>query len=705
MTTARARATGARSRVVVAGACVAVAVVAWQAWAGQPVGLDAVVVATVSGVAIGSVLAVAASGLVLTYTASGILNLAHGAVGMFLAFVYWELRVNRDLPTPLALLLVLGLVAPLLGIVIERLVVRRLRHAPLVAQIAATVGLMLALMGIAGATWRPATVSRSLPAFFGSAGFAAPGGIVVTWHRLIAVAVALVAAAALWVLLYRTRLGVLMRAVVDDPELAASNGVRPWLVSAAAWAIGAVTAGVAGILLAPEVTFAVEPLTLLVVDAFAAAVIGRLRSLPLTWLGGLVLGLLNAYALTFLDLGGRWSNVRPAIPMILLFVAVLALPPVVLRLGEHVARAPLPRPPSWPRSLIGAVVLVLLAAALAASVSPVTVNRLTLALTTAMVMLSLVPLTGWAGEVSLAPMTFAGIGAFAMVAVAGDSGSVLGILAAVAAALLGGLAMAVPALWLRGVYLALASLAFARIAEVAFFPQPGVFGPSDTGARTVAPLDVLGWQLTSPRGYLVAVAVVFAVVGLGLVALRRSWYGRRLLALHDTPAGLASVGLDPAMTRLSVYALSAALAGLGGALLAVYKVAVVPGDFGMLHGLVIVLLLVIGGVATVSGALLGGLFSVLLVMAQDAWDLPLLSTLAVVGPGLAAIAISQTPQGAAAGIGEALDRLMPWRRDPTGDEPDPAELGRTRQFTPEDLAAVDDVLALPEEYRSGTARA
>lgn len=678
------------------------AVVASQAWAGQAFTTSAILGATISGLAAGAIFAVAAGGLVVTYVTSGIFNFAQGAIGMVLAFVYWELRENHHLPTPLSLALVLGVAAPVLGATCEFVVMRRVRDAPTVHQIMVSVALMLALMGIAGAVWPSTTVSRSLPPFFGNEGFSL-GPIVVTWHRTIAICVAALVAVLLRLLLFRTRLGVAMRACVDDRDLAALHGARPNLASISAWALGSTMAALAGILLAPEIPFSVAPLTLLIVDAFAAAILGRLSSLSLTFVGALLLGLLNSYAVVFLDLEGRWSSAPAAIPTVFLFFVLLSLPQRRLAPGRRPAVAPGPPAPSRVEGVVGTAALVGVTVVLAVVLPLDQINRLTLAISMALIMLSLVPLTGWAGEVSLAPMTLAGIGAIAAVKVSDGSTTPLGLLAAAAVAVLAGLAMAAPAVRLRGLYMALASLAFARMVELLVFPQPEVFGVSSAGTVSVAPLAIGGWHLTSPRALLAATVVAFAVASLVLLVLRTGPYGRRMIALRDSPAACATLGIQIFRTKLSVYALSSAIAGLGGVMFALYRGQVGTSDFTLLASLPVVLLAVVGGITTISGALFGGLAFTSVLVAQSAWQLSAVQTLVLLGPGLAAIAIGHSSNGAAPAISAALKHLSPsWLGGSRSMPPDdPGELGLTRPFTAKAISVVEDELRLPQEYRHG----
>src|SRR5689334_20093751 len=144
----------------------------------------------VVGISLGGIYAISALGLVVTYNTTGIFNFAHGAIGCFCAFCYWELRVNRDFPAPVALFLVIFVIAPLIGIILDKVLMQRLRNATLVVQLMVTVGLMLSFMGITLTIWKPNT-GRSLPHFFESSKGIKFGDVTATWHRIITVVLAL----------------------------------------------------------------------------------------------------------------------------------------------------------------------------------------------------------------------------------------------------------------------------------------------------------------------------------------------------------------------------------------------------------------------------------------------------------------------------------------------------------------------------------
>ncbi len=315
--------------------------------------------------------------------------------------------------------------APLFGAGIERLLMRRLASAPLVAQLVVTIGLMLALIGLAAFIWNPGD-PHAIGTFFGSEGFNI-GTTFMPYYRLITIVAGIVIAIALRFVLYRTRLGVAMRAVVDNRDLAGLNGVHPGRVSAASWALGSAMAAIAGIFLAEELsTLSIEILTLLIVDAFAAAIIGRLKSLPLTYVGGMIIGLSISFQQNFLTWSGRWSTAAFAIPTIILFLALLFLPQDRIE-GKMSYVLKSPRLISMKRALFGFAIVFVTVLILSGGLDRPNVRRLTIALVTALIMLSLVPLTGWAGQISLAQITFVGIGAWATFEFSTAGGELFGL--------------------------------------------------------------------------------------------------------------------------------------------------------------------------------------------------------------------------------------------------------------------------------------
>ncbi len=600
------------------------------------------------GVVTGAVYAVAASGLVVTYATSGIFNIAHGAIGMFMAFTYWELRINQGWPAPVVFILVVIIMAPLLGALIERVLVRGLRNASIATSLVVTVGLMVAFIGLAQNIWDPRE-PRRLPGFF-EPNKLKIAGVNVTWHEAATILIAAALAIFLWILLNRSRVGIAMRAVVDDRNLLGLNGARPDQVSMLSWAIGASMASIAGILLAPVLQMDVIVLTLLVVNAYAAAFVGRLRSLPLTFAGALALGLIESYTIAYVNLSGWLLGLRPALPVLFLFMALLALPEARLRAGRLVGTL-MPRVPSLRRSALGGVALVAAAGVVSFLLTSADLIRAGQGIALGIIMLSLVLLTGYGGQVSLCQLTFAGVGAFAMGKYGGD-GSLLGVVIAGAlAAVIGGL-VALPSLRLQGLYLALSTMAFALLMEQMFFKNENIFGFG--GSLKVGRLDLPGISFDGDRAYFVLLALVFGLFGMFVLSIRRGPFGRVLAAMRDSPIACATLGLSLTRTKLAVFMIAAGMAGIGGALYGGLKSEAGTQDFLMLFNLPLLLLAVIGGITSVSGALIGGILYAMPALVPFAW----VGELQFLWTGIGAVTIGRNPNGLAFQISEQLRRIL-----------------------------------------------
>jgi branched-chain amino acid transport system permease protein len=689
--------------------------VSWQAWAGNEVNATSLLNLLVFSLPLAGIYAMSASGLVVVYTTTGVFNFAQGAIGMFFAYVYWQCTDDVQgwgMPTWLALPLVVFVAAPLVGMALDRALMRHLQGQSLVVQLMVTVGLMFAIIGVVGLIWDQ-NEAHSLPPLFGGEGFNI-GDVVLTWHRFATIVTAIALAIGLRILLFRTRLGIAMRAVVDNRGLAALSGARASLLSGFSWGLGCAVAALAGILLAPEVNMAAGgALTLLIISSFAAAVVGRLRSLPLTYVGALILALAVGWANNFLSFSGRWTNVSDAFPTIMLFIALLLLPAANLRFARTFVIQRHERVSSVRDTVIGMVALFIVMWVISGQLSDTNLGRFALGMCTALVALSLVPLIGWAGQVSLAPLAFAGIGATAYARLGGETGRPIAVLWAALICVPVGALLALPAMRLQGLYLALATMAFASLVEFVFFAQPFAVGLGS--ALPVAPVELFGFDFQSRQGFLMLITAVFGIASVGVVALRRSAFGRRLIALRDSEAASATVGVNILETKVLVFSLSAAMSGFAGAFLVMYYRTLGSGNtngFAMLAGLAIVLALVIGGVSCVSGALFAGIFGLVTVLIQESWHLDLWKTFAILAPGLAALGIMNNPAGAVVAIGEGFAPLLPWRQDARDEaaelkeataEPEVGELGLTREFEEADVLVLDRGLGITNEVPRATA--
>jgi branched-chain amino acid transport system permease protein len=647
---------------------------------------------TILGLVTGGVYGIAASGLVVTYTTSGIFNFAHGAIAMLAAFTYWQVRFDWGWPTPLALAVVLGILAPLLGAVLYGVVMRGLRGTSEVTRIVVPVSVMLGFLALATWIWEPEPRSPRLFAkFFGEGKTVDVFGVNISWHELIAMGLAVAIAVGLRYLFFHTRRGVAMRAVVDDPDLLELNAGRPERLAVMSWALGAFLAALAGVLITPIQGSAMSAtaLTLLVIDAFAAAMFGRLRSLPRTFLGALVLGLAGSYVIGYFPAEDwTWTaNFRVSIPMIALFVVLLFLPQDRLRGATVLRTRERFRLPTVSTAVVWGGVLIVAVWLLREIMAPTAVNSLAFGMTAALTALSLVLLTGYAGEINLAVLSFGAIGAI-IVHHFGQTGSgpdarsnLLGyLLAGVVCALVGAL-VALPALRLRGLYLALATIAFGVfvsnmiLREITERQLPLFhtrFSIFPNGNLTVARPEFGPFDMASTPTFLVFVTVLFAAVGVGLIALRHSGFGRRLTAMKDSPAASATLGQNLLTLKLAVFMGSAAIAGVGGALMTSQIGSANIDRYAIFLSLSLLMLTVVGGIGYVSGALFGGLlFGVGFVALQDTFDklgadhsnlegmFTFLANLTTVLPALMGVGLGRDPSGV---VSRFVDDFAPLRR-------------------------------------------
>jgi branched-chain amino acid transport system permease protein len=606
---------------------------------------------TLIGISAGCVFAVAASGLVLTYTTTGVFNFAHGAVGMVAAFVYYQLHVDVGLPAPLALLLVLGVLAPLVGLALER-IMRSFRHAPPGTTLTVTIGLTIMLIGVIQYLYQSDGQQRTSEYIFGDRAVSILGARI-RWDEVAFFLVAVAVAVGLRYLLKATRTGVAMRAVVDNADLAALTGAPPLTIARTSWILGSVLAALAGVLYAPTAgALDAINLTFFVLSAYGAAVFGKLKSLALTFAGAIVLGLIQGYAPIGFPKTEVWNHLQVGVPGVFLFLVLLALPDAKLSVGRIVGRDTPAVPRLRTTVLRGA--LFVPAVAVCATLVGDNIGDLHRALIYGTLLLSLVLLTGYSGQISLAQYVFFGLGAFAMAKVGGGD-SLLGMGAAAAIAVPFGVVVALPALRLQGLYLALVTFALAQVSRDVIFQDSRIYG---LGSVKVGRLQLFGIDFTGDQAFAVLCALVFALVAIGVLTLRRGPFGRRLAAMRDSQAACATLGMDVRRTKLTVFALSSAIAGLAGALYGGLGFTVSQLDFEPLYNVLLFLFAFVGGITTVTGALLGGSLFALLPLVQS--ERPELAGLVFAVIAVVAVALGKQPNGMAgllfAGRGRQTDR-------------------------------------------------
>ncbi|MFF3606333.1 ATP-binding cassette domain-containing protein [Streptomyces sp. NPDC002463] len=518
---------------------------------------------TLAGLAVGSAAALTGIGLVVTYRATGVLNLAHGAVAMICAYVLRQLVVVWGWPLPLGALVTLLLVAPALGLVLDRGVFRplALRGSNPAQTLVATIGVFVLLVGGAVLLWGPGARDDA-PVILGDD----------PWAQLAAVLAlaCLVGAVTRW-----TRFGRELRAVVDNRPLAVLAGIDADRVAAAGWAFGSFTAGLTGVLLAPYVRLDPYGMPLLVVEVIAVAVIARMRSLPVAVGAALAIGVAQAQ-LTRLHPEGWAGPLLQAVGANLFVVALLVAALVLPGVGGK-GRDALPPPTRAPRVppalwlVVG--VLLLLPLGLAGSDLHTAVQVPALAV----ILLSLVVVAGRGGQIALGQAAYAGLGALftALLAAAGIP-TLLSLALSVPMVAVAGLVTARPAIRRHGLALALATLAVGVAVSRFVLTQP---------------YATAGLSLGRPGGFsddraFYALELVVLAGCLALVAaLRRGRTGRALAALRDHEPGAEAAGVPVPRLKLLAFVLGAALAALGGGLLGMGLRAFDPDQYDPVRGL------------------------------------------------------------------------------------------------------------------------
>jgi branched-subunit amino acid ABC-type transport system permease component len=557
----------------------------------------------ITGIATGSLYGVAAMGLVLTYKTSGIFNFAHGAVAAGSAYIFFELHTRMGLPWPMAAAIVMLVAAPAAGILMER-IARGLADAPPATKIVATVGLLLAVQGTATAIF--GSTALFYPQFLPKRSFEF-GGVIVGADQIIMMALAALSAGGLYVFFQSSRLGVAMRGVVDNAELLDLTGTNPNRVRTQAWVIGTVFAAASGILLAPTIGLDAFLLTLVVIQAFGAAAVGRFSSLPLTYLGGILIGVGAAISTKYVAEIPTLAGFPSSLPFIVLFGVLL-----MTKRGTFLEGATRPHVvdhrhalPGWlPRSgrILGVGIAVLVPLVAGARL-PVFTNAVIYVL----IFLSLRLLVRTSGQISLCHAAFAAVGASTFAHLSSGVGlpwPVALVAAALATAPLGAL-VAIPAIRLSGLYLALATLGFGVLVERLVFPTALMFG--GTGTRHAGRPALSGLNLASDKGYYgVCLAIVLAVA-LGMYWLNRSRLGLLLQAMADSPVALAAHGVSVTVTRVLVFCISASMAGLAGALFGGLSGSISGVGFGAFQSLTWLAILVIAGTGEFSAAALAAI--------------------------------------------------------------------------------------------------
>ncbi|GAA1627761.1 branched-chain amino acid ABC transporter permease/ATP-binding protein [Nonomuraea maheshkhaliensis] len=637
-----------------------------------------------SGLVTGAVFAVMGSGLTLSYAATGVFNFAHGAIGFLTALLFHQLN-EAGLPAPLSALASVALFAPALGYLLHKAMFRGLSQAGETAQIVATIGLTIALPAlgllVVDVAGLPPADATALPRGVGPHP-AQPFdvlGVRLDSDQVITFAVSAVAAAGLWAFMRHTPYGLRMRASVDRRRLATLRGIDADATSALAWMLGSGLAGLAGVLAVSVLGLDATAYTVLLFASATAAVFGRLRSIPWTFAAGLALGVVQNLVAGYTDFLEEVTGLRTAVPVILLFAGLVLLNRSRERVAGSAAEdAPPPDHlaglPPWRRRLPWALgVAALVAFAFAGSDYYVGVAAQGLVL--ALIFCSFVVVTGIGGMVNLAQAAFASMAALTC-GWAFTSGLpfVVAILLGVLAAAAVGMLVALPALRLGGRVLTLATLAMALLADQVLF-QVDAFSNGTIGWQ----LPALGFGLADTSDPRVRVIVLLALIGLVALLIRnleRSASGRAILAVRSAPAAATTSGLSAPRTKIVLFALASAVAGLGGVLFAISKGSITATDLPAFAGFVWLAVVVLQGVRRVGGAVLGGLVAVAVPELLATWDVSAHVGAILFGAG--GMILAKHPDGVLTQLAELRHR----RRPPPAPLPRVREEPRVRASSP-----------------------
>ena len=661
----------------------------------------------VVGLVFGSIYALAASGLVITYVSTGVLNFAFGAFAYFVARTYYHLNIEKGWDLVPAAAVCLLVVSPAMGLFFYLAIFRHLRLSSQLIKVVVTIGISVVIPVLAEIIYGSGQI------------FLAPGlaprpvkvykifDTAVTLDQIIAYGcvIAIVVIGAL--ILRYTEAGLSVRAMVDSEAMTSLSGSNPSRIAAGVWVVSSFLAGLAGILAAPVVGLESGKFTLLVAGAFAAVIAARLRSLPVAVIVALLMGVTGSLLQWQLPPDSEvTANLVPAIPFAFVVISLVvnllrsgrineeegvggALDRAITPNGGTRLAASADTENLYPRLNFWFPVVVFgFVCLLPVLFNPYWDGVLTTGVALAVLFLSFTLVTGEGGMLWLCQITFAGVGAILTAWLTTEQGWSLWLAlltsGLVAAAI--GVIIGVLTIRLGNLYIALVTLTFALLMERLVFPL-NTFAKSGLGIELRRP----GFA-SSDTEFIYFALAIFAVIAVGIVNLRRSTTGLALNAVRWSENASRTMGLSVIQMKMIVSGLAAFVAGIGGGLFALSKNQAVPTEYATLLGLVWLAVLVTFGVRSNIAALLAGCIFVMAPTFFTA-ELGLQAKWALVPTllfGLGAVALAQNPEGtvhqAAMGLQRMLHRRTGGRSSApppeaaTADQPDPdrlAEVGGT----------------------------
>ncbi|MCW2538775.1 MAG: transporter related protein [Frankiales bacterium] len=551
------------------------------------------------GFGLGALYSLASQGLVLIYRGSGVLNFAHGAIGMVGAYIEWQVSVVHGAPYAVGVIAGVATSA-LLGALTHLVVMRQLRRASPLARVVATLGVLITLQSLVVIKYGSDVqfVRSSLPTKAIHLG----GSVVISEDRVILLAIAAVLTVVLWALYKYTRFGLGTAAVAENERSAATLGWSPDVIATSNWALGSGLAGLAAILITPIVTLQVTVLTNLVIAALAAALVASFRSFPIAFVAAIVIGVAQTELTRYAHQPGLGSSV----PFIVI-VVVMVLRGQGLPLRDFFLQR-LPAIGNGRVRPLYVIIGVAIGAILLSTTSPTWIDAITISMGTALILLSIVVVTGYTGQLSLAQYAIAGFGAWIcgrLVAAHGWpfwAGAIAGVIGTVPL----GVAFVLPAARTRGINFAVVTLGLGTALELMLFDNSSYTGGFN-GTQIKSP-HLFGADIgaiTHPTRYGFLTLAVLTIASLVIANVRRGRSGRRLIAIRTNERAAAALGISVPSAKLYAFGLSAALAAAGGILLAFRNTSITYTSFTSFTSITDVAWAMIGGIGYIAGPIFG----------------------------------------------------------------------------------------------------
>jgi branched-chain amino acid transport system permease protein len=613
------------------------------------------------GLVIGALYALLGNSITFSYSTTGILNLATGAIAYVAADMYYRLVSVDGWYTWGAAAMCILVLSPALGLVMWAGVFRRLERSDLVVQMVATIGLAVALPSLMQLVLPNLDVAQTPGLIPGGLRSVTFGFIHANRDQLVAVGGAAICIVGLYLLVERTRFGLNTRAVVDRSLLAETRGISTLRTSAISWIVATMMTGMAGILLSPLITLDPAQYSQLTVAALGVALVGRFRNLLPTAAAGLGLGVAASLLTGYAPAGSLIGNgLVPSLPFFLL-AGMLLIGRLPLTSRQDVVEGPSAAvaktvqsassaslvsrqrrvPVFWKRGILSLLAVAALVLALF-GFNAYWTGVIAEGTAFSVLFLSFSVATGEGGVLCLGQAALAAAGAFVAGRLATEAGVpvvVAVIVGVIASATAGGL-LGVLGARLDQVGFALITLAFALFCDQFAFnntslvPLNGVKFP---GVKFAG--------LAPTQSQIVLGVVIFAVLAGVLAVIRRGRTGRAYAAMRGNPVSTEGLGVNVRAMRVGVFALGSGIAGLGGILLGTNSQLLGPTDFSLAFGLVWVAVVVTVGVRGFMGALVAGLVYTVVPAAFALIHISRVGNLPPVLFGLGAVGLAQEPRG------------------------------------------------------------